>query len=186
MLRMEFPEVQKCNGSMYSAMRALRVLGWKKIGKGNFGDAFAKGDRVVKVGRVNADNYMNYVRMVGLRSSNPHLPHIFSVQVFDMKPDTVNSDPFYVIEMEKLDGVTRESNHEYWRKLLDANNPSVLNQYQIEKVKAKTGAMKEVKKILTHLYNCYDARYDVRCFDGGYTSNVLWRGATAVFIDPVV
>ena len=185
MLRMEYPEVQKANGDIESAKEALVTLGWEPIGAGNHAEAFTKGDRVVKIGRVNADNYMNYVRMIGLRTHNPHLPYIYSVQVFDMEPDTENSNPFYVVEMEKLDGVTRESDHSYWRKLLDAGNPSVLNQYQIEKVEPKTGAMEEVKKILLHLYNCYDARYDVRCYDG-YTSNVMWRGDTAVFIDPVV
>lgn len=185
MLRMEYPEVQATNGDIHAAIRCLQTLGWEKIGSGNFGYAFAKGDRVVKVGHVNADNYLNYVRMVGLRSNNPHLPYIYSVQVYDMDPDTHNSRPFYVVEMEKLSNAPKSSDA-YWRKLLGAPNPTVLNQNTIEYVKPKTGAMKELKKILTHLYNCYSAGYDVgRCFEG-HVQNILWRGETAVFIDPVV
>ena len=81
----------------------VESLPYHMIGEGSFGMVFQKGpNRVVKIGYVNSDNYLNYVNLVGLNSSNPNLPKFYSVKVFDPDPNSPYSHPFYVVEMERL------------------------------------------------------------------------------------
>jgi hypothetical protein len=190
-LRMEYPEVQKVNGSMTDACeRLVNDFGYKHIGTGRHAHVFAKDEHVLKVGYVNDDNYFNYVRMVGLCSANPHLPHILSADVYDMNPDEPTSAPYYIVKMERLAlDFSGAKKPDYWQNLLGVDAPRVLDERTIDTISPRTAAMIEVKNILTHLYQCYDARYDVgsEIDEEGYiTANVMWRGKTAVFTDPVV
>ena len=187
MFLMEYPEVKEANGDIESCYVKVKALGYEYVDSGRHARVFTKGDRVVKVGLVNADNYLNYVRMVGLRTHNPHLPFIFSVNLYDQHPDSPESAPYYVVEMEKLaEGRSKPS---YWHERLGVGDPSQLNPYVINSVKPKTDAMKDDVRILKNLYTEFNAVCDIGGADPGdesCTANVMFRGTTAVFTDPVV
>jgi hypothetical protein len=180
MLRLEYPEVKEVNGTMDDACDALELLGYTYLDSGRHARVFAKDDHVVKIGLVNEDNYFNYVRMIGLCSANPHLPHILSVDVYDMHPDTPESAPYYIVKMERLKVCFDTYDRQNWDEVLGIDSPRSLERNMIDFTTPRTDAMIEVKKILTHLYQCYDARGDL------WAANVMWRGITAVFTDPVV
>lgn len=93
-------------------LKKLERDGYEEIGHGAFGTVYAKpGDNthVVKIGG-SSDEYMHYVKHVGLNNPNPHVPHIREVK--QMFRDETYKDwfgkkrksryHFYTVVMERL------------------------------------------------------------------------------------
>lgn len=164
----------------YSLMLTNR--GYKRLGWGAFGRAYchpANDQEVIKIGNdTNSDGYLQFVKFVGLRSSNPHLPYITSVEIFDNSPGDPFSVPYYVVCMERLQESGKIDAQPYLRLALEeAGLEDLLDLASPENITAKTRAMLYVKGVLCELFRTHaqDIKYD----------NVMLRGTTLVITDPV-
>lgn len=184
-MKLEYPDAKQANGKIEDAYEAVKLLGYEFLSAGSFGRVYTKPDcdHVVKIGRANTDSYFKYVLEVGLNSENPHFPKFSEVTLYDHAPDTAESAPFYVVVVEKLEEKYEEMS-KYWMANLGTKHPAKLDNWNIDYVKPKTDNMMAVKDLLKHMYTTHCAVCDIG--GGEYTSNVMWRGETAVFTDPVV
>lgn len=194
-LKFKYPEAQHVECSHDEAILIYKDMGYVELGSGNHAVVLRKGDHVLKIGFVNSDNYIHYVRLVGLRSKNPHFPYITSVELFNNDPSNPLSSPYYVIQMEALDPIPYQDDEDnakrlsdewkrYWTENLGHDNAFILDDHTIEYAKPKTKALVEVRDVLQHLYNCYDAGGDIA--PSIYSHNVLYRNfSIPVFTDPV-
>lgn len=201
MLKMKYPTVQKVDMCLEQARELYSEMGYRHIGGGCFAEVYQKGNYVLKFGYVNTTNYINYVRMIGLRSKNPHFPYITHVDIYDTAPNTVDSKPYYIVRMELLESMTGMN------RFMDEDECEALKKHWAKYWKEKTGSTElfevfsrdamdenrytprtkellEVRDVLGHLYRCYSASYDIGA--SVFTSNVMYRNGTPVFTDPIV
>jgi hypothetical protein len=175
----------------------------KWIDEGGYSDVYSVAkNRVLKIGEVNADHYIQYLSYVGLRSANTHFPKVFSVKLYDPDPNDPFSVPYYAVEMEELITLNNllyklsedhgMGNHainaameNYWKsrgldEFLESLRPPT-----IDFTVPTTEDMREVKDTLNALYTA-GAGCDIE------SKNVMWRYDAhsghfdAVFTDPVV
>lgn len=168
--------------------------------EGGFCDVYysPKTNRVIKIGKLNEDNYFQYIKRIGLLSPNPHFPTIYSVKVFDHNKNDPYSVPYYVVEMERLheqydliDALRLAGNLELTNTVnayfenLGLTDVYDFDNYRIHMSHPNTKYMKEVQNILLDLYS-QGADADLR------DRNVMWRihpvtkHYDAVFTDPIV
>jgi hypothetical protein len=175
--------------------------GMKVLGEGGFAIVFelTKSNRVLKIGELNQDAYIEFVRQIGLNTKNKHLPKITKVEVWDSDNDDPYSSPYYTVEMERLltkDQLVRRLSgrmdmmecynlvDEYYRKL-GIEQPQDFSDCNIDLVQPRTEDLKEVKNILKNLYD-NGAAADLN------DRNIMWRinsrtkEFNMVFTDPVV
>lgn len=173
---MNLPE-PKTNGlSVGEYEQHLREQGYTRISFGAFANVFARknGKEVVKVGNdVNSDGYLQFLRLVGLRSENPHLPYIRSLQIFDNDPGNPYSVPYYVVRMERLE----EHAGMYSLALREFGIHDISELQEPLNLTARTREALEVKGILAQLFTTHVQ--DIK------SSNVMFRGNTLVVTDPV-
>lgn len=168
------------------------------VNDGAFADVYSlPKNRVVKIGEVNADHYIQYLTHVGIRSANVHFPKIYKVDLYDTDPESPFSRPYYAVEMEELHTLEELTEKlgiryyealnfvdNYWRaRGLDEGLDSLLPQ-AIDYVVTDDKYMMEVKDVLNKLYN------DGAGADVTRWSNVMYRMREdntfdAVFTDPV-
>lgn len=170
------------------------------VNDGAFADVYSlPKNRVVKIGEVNADHYIQYLTHVGIRSANVHFPKVYKVDLYDTDPESPFSRPYYAVEMEKLltlEDLANNLRHgdrylsvldfinNYWKSRgLDEGLDSLLPQ-AIDYVVTDDKYMMEVKDVLNKLYN------DGAGADVTRWSNVMYRMRKdntfdAVFTDPV-
>lgn len=178
---MQLPDTQINGKTVQQYEDELKARGYKKLGWGSFCSVYARNneDEVIKVGNdVNGDGYMQFRRFVGLRSSNPHLPYIRSLEIFDNEPGNPYSVPYYVVRMERLQDSYKRCDEPVFRDALrEAGLNDICDLAEPENITAKTRAMLYVKGALAELFrtHCPDIKY----------ANVMLRGSTLVITDPV-
>jgi hypothetical protein len=160
-------------------------------------------DTVIKVGSVNRDHYLQFVSRVGINSANVHLPKIYSVKIFDTDPESPDTNPYYMVRMERLTptydlnyllktrldidygGASEKTDHYF----LDRGMPYLANSFaacNIGETIPWTSDLLEVRDILLELYN-------TGSISDLHHNNIMWRydseqevNFDAVFTDPVV
>ena len=180
----------------WNYMQVLERDGYEQIGCGSFADVYSKRklNTVLKIGRVNGDSYMRYVERIGLMSANVHFPKIHSVTIYDTDMGDPYSDPYYVVEMEKLhslDQAARVAKIEYAFeerqkivKSLGIHDIYDLSPSWIDNVFSPSGDFTEAVQTLKFLYDS-GAGCDVT------DRNVMYRVSAnkkidLVLTDPVV
>lgn len=191
---MPYPRERKTSLELYQFEDLLLSRGYTKIGESSYGRVWTKpgSNWVIKTGNTNADNYIHYVRAIGLRSENRHLPYIRSVRVYDPDQDSPYVTPYYVIVMERLEHQHEAAwmmndhqwPHTYWSRM--GFDPEEFMKTLIPNANPPTAELIEVKGILTTLFfGEFNAGSDIRP-----TANVMWRthdgSLDAVFTDPIV
>lgn len=180
---MPFPETIKTEMSVGEYANYLIKSGFEKIGFGAFGAVYAapNDDMVVKVGRLNEDGYLTFVRAIGLESANSHFPRIYDVQVFDPDPTNPQSVPYYTVMMERLEA-NPQGGYEVMDKALEDMGVKDLMDlsYRLQFVDKSKPETAEVVEVLDYLYTEKNLTADVSW------KNVMWRGTTPVITDPVV
>lgn len=88
----------------------LSRRGFKRIGNGCYATVYGKKSSkfVYKVGYDLYDAYLNYVKAIGLNSTNPLFPKIKWAKVFH-----TDYDSFYVVKIERLVSIDKISGHVY-------------------------------------------------------------------------
>lgn len=101
-MRLPKPKKTTLSQSDYAYNYLTKKLKFQYLSSGAFASVYGKKDhkRVFKIGHID-DNYLEYVKLVGLRNKNPHLPTIYSVKLFKYGHDW-GTETYYVIEMERL------------------------------------------------------------------------------------
>ena len=170
------------------------------LDEGSFGAVYDldNKNRVLKIGRVDDDHYMQWVRAVGLNNSNPNLPRIYSAKVFDIARMNPYSEAYYEVIMEKLlsynEAVDRLIDREqgyvnaeaklqsYWTAR-NIEEYTDFNDCDIEDTNPNCKYLIEVRNMLRKMY-AHGFTADV------VERNVMWRfrGSKfdAVFTDPIV
>lgn len=174
----------------------------KFLDEGSFGIVFEQDEKtVIKVGAVNADNYISFIKCVGKNTANIHLPKIQDFTIYDPDFCSPFSVPYYSIKMEKLLNIKELVNELMYRYGTECDVVSrMLDQYfedrglsgiesllpgYIEETVPYTPDMLEVRDILLQLYE-QGANPDLN------DRNIMWRYDSetghfdAVIIDPVV
>lgn len=178
---MKLPEPRTNGLTIRDFTDQLKDRGYRRIGWGAFASTYARNNEpeVIKVGNdVNADGYLQFLRFVGLRSSNPHLPYVRSIEIFDNAPGDPYSVPYYVVRMERLDESHTLTAEPRLRLAVEmAGLEDLFDLASPGDITAKTRAMLYVKGMLCELFRTHAA--DIK------HTNVMLRGNTLVITDPV-
>lgn len=176
---MKLPDPIKTRLCDYDYSRRLLRNGYKSLGFGSFGEVFGRenGQDVIKVGCVNSDGYIPFLRYVGMRSSNPHLPYIKKLEIFDTDPASPYSNPYYVVRMERLSGIADLARDSLTASYDEMGITDLNDLAEPQNLTPKTRAMVYIKRMLIELYEQY--AQDIKF------GNVLFRDRTLVITDPV-
>lgn len=185
---MKLPKAQKTDLDRddYVCNVIVRKRKLRYISSGAFASVYGRKDynRVVKVGHGD-DNYLEYVKLVGLRNPNIHLPTIYKVELFKVRNHWGDFDTYYSVEMERL--IPYEKVGERKHKKAHTKFKQQLGIPYIEYMESpedmypSTKHGKQVQKILDRVFD----RGSTDLHDG----NIMWRkrgrGYELVITDPV-
>lgn len=140
----KLPKMTPSNLKKQGFQRKLReTRNMRRIGLGAFASVFGnKSNRVIKVGN-GYDQYLRYVRRVGLHSDNIHFPRIHKVTIYQ---------DFYAVVMEKLIP---------YRKVAAKHRDTALAElgidrpYDLERPRRIKGASKDAKSLKKNLQSLF-------------------------------
>lgn len=174
---MKLPAPIKTDIDCYGQVLRLRQ-NYKSLGFGAFGEVFEIDEHeVLKIGEVDADGYMQFLRYVGLRSANPHFPYVKKIEILDMDLGDPNSNPYYMVRMERLNSINYVEKYDMEHAFDEAGIVDIYDLAEPCRLTPKTRAMVYVKRTLTELFQEY--AQDIKW------GNVLFRDRTLVITDPV-
>lgn len=169
----ESPRSSKRHVTYLKAERGMKLLG-----KGAFARVYGCPNerRVVKIGQT-WDNYLKFVKRIGLRSNNPHFPKLHNVQI-----NRHNGLDYYVIEMEKLikwRNVPKKVRERHLKKF-GVEDVYDLNFTRIKDIVGESA--KEAIRTLRKMWNLGGSR-DMH--DGNVMFRKKGKGFQLVLIDPI-
>jgi len=184
---MKLPKVKPAKMSAKDLINHLKLVGYKRIGSGQFSIALSvpKTNTVCKIGfydDLHEDAYLRFLS--GINQKNPLFPRIQSIKIYD--GEQIGCDNYYVVVMEKLTKYTKVRAAARKQGLNKYNLTSIHNLERWPIVYAREScenkAFQAATKMLIELYRFHEE--DIH--DG----NVMWRHPSAkvpqlVITDPV-
>lgn len=137
----------------------------------------------------NSDPYIKYLKWIENNSTNPYVPKIYDVRVFDGPTEYDGEGHYAVIHMERLYG--KDMSHTAWRRYRDLQQ--LIFDFEVEafddtrygswlRERTKTIKDKDLKKVLRQVAS-YSETYGA--FIDLHRNNVMWRKNQPVIIDPI-
>jgi len=174
---MKLPKIHKEHLEREDFVKMLRSKGYRHLSSGAFASVYAKkGEKhVIKIGRVDEDGYIDYVKKMDSR--NPFFPKIRNIKIFRDS----DKDKWYAIKMERLIPYHKVRSNDLERKLGIA--------YQgIDMLDSPADIMtpnKHFRKFLKVLDKLYD-NHNSDIHEGNIMFRKRGRGHQLVVTDPIV
>lgn len=167
------PETQK------DADEILRNAGYKRVAHGAFGAVYEKGDKVIKTFSSIDTSYLKFIKMVKNSNNNPHFPMFFG--------DPIKiTDGYYAVKQENLkpyrgDATAINYYIRYLMDMLDGEDNYTPNFYEeVEEIMQDYPRFKEACQMIAKMIH-----NDDNMMNDVYDRNLMVRGSTIVFVDPV-
>jgi hypothetical protein len=162
--------------SQKEADRILRHAGYHRLGYGSFGAVYQKTpNQVVKLFTSDDVAYLAFIKMAK-QSGNPHFPRFFG------NPLRI-TDSYYAVKQEMLeenDFMTVGFISSYITALADEYEPNRELKQKIEAFDEEYPRFKEACELIARM-----VKQDQNIVIDIHNANVMFRGVTLVFTDPV-